>query len=95
MSEEVDLPVTARSRRFGYLIWPRRLDAEVSALLGKRDTCDVVFDGNDLGTKRVDWKRRRISVGPARTRGMDPRVVAYRLHSLGSSGAVSVVLVSG
>ena len=71
--------MTARSRRFGYLIWPKRLDAEMAALLDQRDTCEIVFDGTSLGAKRVDWKHRRISVGPSQTREMEDSVVTYRL----------------
>jgi hypothetical protein len=95
VSAEVDLPATDGSRRFGYLIWPKRLDAEMSALLGEPDSCEVVFDGRNLGEKRIDWKHRRISVGPSQTRGMDARVAAFRVRSLGAQGAISVSFTAG
>jgi len=66
----VEFEITNRARQYGYVIWPKRRDAELRALLGDRDRVGVVMNGNSLGDRRVDWKYRRISVGPKATRAL-------------------------
>lgn len=70
---EVKIPFTDRSRRFGYLIWPKRMDADMSDLLDRLESIEVMLDDDRLGSKRVDWKYRRISLGPRRTRALDEK----------------------
>ena len=66
------IPISERARKYGYVIWPKKLDRDVRALLGDVDTLAVVMDGRSLGEKRVDWKYRRISVGQSNTRVIAP-----------------------
>lgn len=57
-------------------------NAKVHAILENRDTVCVLFGGRDLGERRVDWKYRRISVGPRATQGMDQDVSVFELPLL-------------
>jgi hypothetical protein len=66
------VPITDRARKFGYLIWPSAADQDLRALLGDSQTVALCFQGVDLGNKTVDWKHRRISLGPRR----DPPITA-------------------
>ena len=67
----VVIPISKRARKYGYVIWPKKLDHDVRALLGDVETLIVVMDGRSLGEKRVDWRYRRISVGQSNTRDID------------------------
>lgn len=78
-----NIPITSRARRYGYVIWPKSRDAAVHAMLENRDTVCVLFGGRDLGERRVDWKYRRISVGPRATQGIGPEVSVFELSLLG------------
>ena len=62
------VPISDRARRFGYFIWPKGADAEMRALLSDVDSMRVSFEGIDIGSKRIDWARRRISLGQSQTR---------------------------
>lgn len=64
----VNIPISERARRFGYVIWPKALDGGMNDLLSGCERVRVVFNGVDLGEKRLDWPRRRLSVGSSRTR---------------------------
>lgn len=79
---EVRIPISERARKYGYIIWPKRLDEALKDLLGEdTESAEVVFDGTILGRKRIDWKHRRISVGPSRTASIDAGVSEYELAS--------------
>ena len=60
------------------------------ALLGDRRTVTLSFRGSDLGSKTVDWKHRRISIGPKRTRGLPETARSYVLNFLTASFTVTV-----
>jgi hypothetical protein len=77
----VTIDITDRARQYGYIIWPKKHEADVRATLGERDFVRVHFNGTDLGKKRVDWKYRRISVGPSQTRTLSPDLSAFRLSA--------------
>ncbi|GEM_PF-1301844 len=66
----VEFEITSRARQYGYVIWPKRRDPNLRELLGERERIDVVLNGRSLGERRVDWKYRRISVGPTATWGL-------------------------
>lgn len=73
------VPISDRARKYGYLFWPKVADADMRALLADAPSVEVLFDGQDLGTKKVDWKNRRISVGPLRTRTMSESAETFSL----------------
>jgi hypothetical protein len=62
------------------VVWPKALDAEMHGLLGDTPTANVSFQGADVGSKRIDWQRRRISIGPNQTRGLPPSVARFVLQ---------------
>ena len=68
----VSVPISERARRYGYVVWPKKLDEDIKRLVAGQETIGVVFNDSDLGKKRIDWKYRRISVGPSRTRSITP-----------------------
>jgi len=70
MAAEASFPITDRSRRFGYVIWPSSQDAAMREVLGGTDAAEVVLNGTPIGQHRIDWKHRRISVGRKRTEGL-------------------------
>ena len=74
------VPISDRARKWGYVIWPKALDDEIHALLGDAATVSVSFEGKNAGSKRVDWHRRRISVGPAQTRGLPASITGFVLE---------------
>ena len=66
----VEVAITDRARKYGYVFWPIALDEEMSKLLGKRDAVDVVFMNAEHGKKNIDWRYRRISIGWRWTRSL-------------------------
>ncbi len=66
----VEIEITERARKYGYVFWKTHQDGDMSVLLGKRDRVDVVFMKADHGNKKIDWKNRRISVGWRWTRSL-------------------------
>lgn len=74
-----EVTISERARKYGYIIWPKRLDAVVKEILGTSETVEIVFENEHLGAKRVDWKHRRISVGPNRTRVLGSSTSTFRL----------------
>jgi hypothetical protein len=75
------IPISARARKYGYVIWTKKQDDDVRKLLDNREVVTVVFEDADLGKKRVDWRYRRISVGPSQTRQLDPQTLSFELSS--------------
>ncbi len=74
--------ISPRAKKYGYIIWPKALDIQMRALLGDVLTKIVVFDGTELGTKKIDWNRRRISVGPSRTRSLAEGTMDFVLSAI-------------
>lgn len=78
----VEFEITNRARQYGYIIWPKRSDTAIREPLPEQERVEVVLNGRSLGERRVDWRYRRISVGPTATR---------RLGQQESRFAISVV----
>jgi hypothetical protein len=85
----IDVPITNRARRDGYLFWRKPLDPKMKALLNGSDKIVVVFGDFLLGEKRVDWYRRRISVGWSKTRTLEDKWITFRL-TLRKDGRLSI-----
>lgn len=64
------LPITKSARRFGYVIWNRKNEPEIKKLLGERNSIAVIFNGFQIGEKKIDWKYHRISLGYKFTRAL-------------------------
>ena len=79
MPASVEIPITQRARQYGYVFWTRQLDEQMQELLGNTDVAEVALDGKLIGKRRVDWKYRRISVGPTHTKSLHPTLNSFRL----------------
>ena len=88
----VDIAISDRARKYGYIIWPKKQDDEVRGLLNQQETVNVVFNDAELGERRVDWKYRRISVGPSHTRPLRESPSSFRL-TCPSTGQLSITVV--
>jgi hypothetical protein len=75
------VPISPRARKYGYVIWPSRLDQDMRSLLGEAQTAQLIFEGHERGTKKVDWSRRRISVGSSQTRKLTETAKEFVLVS--------------
>ena len=58
------------NRKYGYLHWGYRQDADVREFFGRRKSVSMVLDGLYVGEKSIDEKFRRISIGPAKSRAI-------------------------
>jgi len=74
------VPISPRARKYGYLIWPSSADQEIRGLLGESKTVQVTFRGQEAGMKNVDWKHRRISIGPRLTRELPEEMEVFALE---------------
>jgi hypothetical protein len=66
----ISIPILPRARKFGYVIWKSKQDFDLKMGLKGIKSADVIFEGENLGNKKIDWKYRRISLGWVRTRGI-------------------------
>ena len=85
----LEIPISNRARQWGYVFWPKENDDEMKRLLGKKNEVEVRFDDSSLGSKKVDWTHRRISVGWKRTRNLPSSVKVFRLSML-SDGRLKI-----
>jgi hypothetical protein len=75
----VEVEITKRARQYGYVFWKYRQNDAMSKLLGNRDAVDVVFMNADQGTKNIDWRYRRISIGWRWTRPLPESMKVFVL----------------
>jgi len=75
----IRIPILNRSRKFGYIIWKKINDFEVKSHLKDIPEVEVIFEGKNMGKKKVDWKYRRISVGWRTTRPIPNEKTYYNL----------------
>ena len=68
--DAVLLPLTKTARTYGYVVWHRRHDEAVKAVLGKRSKVDLTIAGQLHKGKSIDWKQRRIGITYTLTRSL-------------------------
>ena len=66
----MNINITKGARQYGYLIWNNKMDADIEKLLTGLAVVDVCFNGFNLGTKNIDRKYHRISLGYKLTRAL-------------------------
>lgn len=64
---KLNLPISNRGRKYGYITWTKNEESEVRKFLGDMKRVQVIFEKEDLGEKNIDWNFRRISLGPSQT----------------------------
>ena len=89
MIDTASIPLTNRARQYGYLFWPKKADPGIRSLFGDKETIEIVFNGRELGRKRIDWRYRRISVGPRNTRPLPEETTTMTL-SVDRTGRLAV-----
>ena len=75
----MEIEISERARKFGYVIWAKKNDWAVEKFLKKIETVEVWFNDSRLGKKKVDWRHRRISVGYKQTREMPIEAKVFSL----------------
>ena len=78
----VEVKITERARRFGYVFWTFRQDDEMAKLLGDRNAVDLVFMNASHGHKNVDRRYRRISIGARWTKPLPESKKVFVLKML-------------
>lgn len=68
----LSLPILNRARKWGYIFWKKENDLDVRNYLKEIDEVNVIFEGKEIGKKRIDWNYRRISIGWKNTRNLAP-----------------------
>ena len=66
----MNIYITKGARQYGYLIWNNKMDADIEKMLAGLTVVDVCFNGFNLGTKNIDRKYHRISLGYKLTRAL-------------------------
>ena len=87
--KEVILPITNTGRKYGYIIWHKKRDKEIEALLGDKDSVSLQFEGALQIDKHIDWKKRRISITATVTRALPKSFKTVRLSRQGKKILVS------
>ena len=76
---KITIPITVRSRRYGYIYWSAKTDERIEAFLGSKESARLMFQGADHGLKKIDYKYRRISIGWKWTRQLPESVEDFVL----------------
>jgi len=87
---ELKIPITERSRKYGYVFWYKNQDDKVRQFFGETKKIDLWVNNSYLGKKRIDWRYRRISLGWTRTRPLGKDITVYRL-TYNKDGALRIV----
>jgi len=77
------LNITKSARRYGYIIWSEKNDKDMKKLLGDFTSVSVIFNGFSVGTKNIDWKYHRISIGWKFTRALPDIISSFVLKRKG------------
>lgn len=75
----MEIAISERAKKFGYVFWTKRNDLAVEKFLKKVEAVEVWFNDSRLGKKKVDWRHRRISVGYKQTREMPDGAKVFSL----------------
>lgn len=67
---QVQLPFTYAARKYGYIIWRKRNDGIVRSVFDNERFVDLLIENKLYEKKRIDWKRRRISISFSLTRSV-------------------------
>lgn len=76
------LPLSERTRKYGYVYWKKALDDDVLRLLADFDTVHVILDGLYIGEKKLDFKNRRFSIGPGKSKLIPSDATVLKLSLL-------------
>ena len=71
------LPITNAARKYGYITWTKKYDAEVHKVLGEKINIDLIIGDKKLKQKTIDWKRRRIGITYSLTRNLPANLNSY------------------
>ncbi len=63
---EIKIEIKKRNRDYGILTWPYQLDFEIKTLFELKEICNFEFDGQELLSRKVSYKFRRIAIGKKR-----------------------------
>ena len=85
----MEIPISDRSRKYGYLFWTKKMEPDVQSFLGKRQKIEIWFEDSYLGEKNIDWTHRRISIGYARTRDLSKKIKSFNLN-VDDKGALKI-----
>lgn len=77
----VEIQITPRARKYGYVIWPSARRDEIQRLIGSAESVAVTLDQQEIGTRRVDWRYNRISLGPTKTKAIPESATQFVLDS--------------
>lgn len=84
----VDVPITHSARRYGYVFWLGEMDSQMHRWLPRGERISVVFQGEPIGDRSIDWSRRRIYVGISKTLAIAPDRSTFRISHEDSPGLV-------
>ena len=69
-STRVTLPFTYAARTYGYITWRKRHEAMIRSVFDNRKFVDLVIENELHEKKRMDWRRRRVSISYSVTRSV-------------------------
>lgn len=75
----LDIPLTERCRKYGYLYWSKKIDPVIEKFLSGKDRVRIVLAGYLIGERNVDYKFRRISLGAVTLSRVPAQCGAFRL----------------
>jgi hypothetical protein len=81
-TKQIEIPITARARTYGYIIWGKKQAEAMDLFIGNSETVDITTADNVQKAKRVDRKQKRISLGYRFTNSIDKKHNVFVLTSV-------------
>jgi hypothetical protein len=76
------IPISFAGRKYGYITWKKKNDDKVRLMFGNNIFIDFKTNKNRLKKKKIDWKRRRISITISFTRSLPDDIEYFVITKL-------------
>ena len=68
--KSIELPMPAWTKKHGYITWNKKDDDAIHQIFGEQMRVELSIMGNQLKTRKIERKYRRIGIGYAITRSL-------------------------
>ena len=76
--KDIIIPITETARKYGYIIWKRKDEEQMTKLFNNKDKLTFLILGNSL-TNKVDYKRRRIAITYTISRSINKKYNFFKI----------------
>lgn len=85
IEEEIIIPISNTARKYGYIIWRKKDDPIIDAILGTGETVSIDINGQLQRQKRIDRRYRRVAITGRVTRSIPGEKKSMRIKRIGKN----------